>query len=123
MAIGTSADGAIITSYTPRSNENYAKGVGVKAKTAMQGLLTSVSGSEGPKDSPRRHFQTDKGRSINSKSFNVNRGNKSPRKNYESQDMPSFISNAADQNEDKSRGYMALPDKKTKSVTELKSKP
>ena len=99
MALGSADNGAVITSYTPRSNDNYAKGVGSKAKTAMQGLLTSVSGSDGPKDSdinidnPRRHHETDKGRSINSKSFNKNKG-KSPKKHNELQDMPSFISDA-----------------------------
>ena len=79
----------------------------------MQGLLTSASASEGPKDSPRRHHQTDKGRSLNSKSFNENRKSKSPKKhNSELQDTicPPF-------------GYAALPDKKSKSVTDLKSKP
>ena len=27
LAVGSAANGAVITSYTPRSNENYAKGV------------------------------------------------------------------------------------------------
>ena len=100
MAVGSAANGAVITSYTPRSNDNYVKGVGSKAKTAMQGLLTSVSASEGPKDSPRRHHKTDKGHSLNSKSFNENRKSKSPNKlhNSELQEMPKVPT-----------GYVALP--------------